>query len=925
MSSETCPTREQLSGYIKGTLPSDAAESVAAHLETCGDCEDTLSAMEQQGDTLLHNLRQPDSLLSELESPECRRAIEAAEAACLGGKKEEGAFPSFASAEMGLSPSAAEPRRLGEYELLAELGRGGMGHVYKARQTLLGKIVALKVLPKSRTSDPRAVARFKREIAAIGKLSHPNIVQALDARDIDGTTVLVMEYVDGIDLAKLIKGNCPNFRLSENGTVPFVPLPIADACELVRQAAVGLQCIHESGLVHRDIKPSNLMLTPQGQVKILDLGLALLGPEHVNGKELTGDGLAMGTPDYIAPEQAGDCHNVDIRADVYSLGCTLYHLLTGRAPFSGPNYKTPFDKTVAHARDTAPPVKSLRADVPDELSSIVERMMAKDLAERFAMPAEVAAILTPYVPGADLSTLLMHVAGDQSSGPAVAAAKGVLPTPSRRRSRRAIAIALKTLGAVLLLAIAIRIVIEIWDPKPPPPKPKPLVAGWCSERCDLGKTSFYPWASKQRTTRKLKPYTWRAPEPVDTISAVSTGDINGDGRLEIVTADGDTLAAYDPWGKELWRQNPVADSRVHVPAGRVGRISPPILDDFDQNGSPELLLLAGSRIEGHGTTKGPLSVVAYDGQGKVVRRFAVLEGQVASPEPPFDFNGDGRPDVVFTTGAHGHPHALCIHDYDTGDSLWQADFADGPALSGVGMTNRKDPDLFVTIPYPCGADSPVGDYDSEHAYAVLFDARGQRLWKQEFREHHSLDASMADLDADGKNDLILLDNAGDAAKLYLLDPKDGRPMATLDGLQRDTHRAWSIADVNGDGRKEIILGDGKKLYVIDGKARILSSKEAVDTQVMATNDLDGDGAIEILARQGQDLVIFDGRLAEIARFRAAGKIQSAIISDLDGDGINEVLLRTGELKKCRLEIVHFEPDVTRSHWTGLNEKQKKRL
>ena len=145
-----------------------------------------------------------------------------------------------------------------------------MGTVYKARQIRLGKIVALKVLPKERTSDPRAVARFEREMKAVGQLSHPNIVQAYDARDIEGTTVLVMEYVDGLDLAKLAR------RAG--------PLPIADACELVRQTAVGLQYIHENGLVHRDIKPSNLMLTPQGQVKILDLGLALLGRKQTPGQ-----------------------------------------------------------------------------------------------------------------------------------------------------------------------------------------------------------------------------------------------------------------------------------------------------------------------------------------------------------------------------------------------------------------------------------------------------------------------------------------------------------------------------------------------------------------------------------------------------------------------------------------------------------------
>ena len=161
-----------------------------------------------------------------------------------------------------LSVLASGLGRLGEYELLAKLGEGGMGAVYKARQVRLDKIVALKVLPKDRTNDPHALARFEREMKAVGRVNHPHIVQAMDAREIEGTTVLVMEFADGLDMGEVLRRHGP--------------LAVADACEMVRQAALGLQAIHEHGLVHRDIKPSNLMLTRQGQVKILDLGLALL-------------------------------------------------------------------------------------------------------------------------------------------------------------------------------------------------------------------------------------------------------------------------------------------------------------------------------------------------------------------------------------------------------------------------------------------------------------------------------------------------------------------------------------------------------------------------------------------------------------------------------------------------------------------------
>ncbi len=175
---------------------------------------------------------------------------------------------------------------------------------------------------------------------------------------------------------------------------------------LARQTAIGLQTIHEHGLVHRDIKPSNLMLSADGEIKILDLGLARLRPEIRSGEEVTATGQGMGTADYMAPEQASDSRTVDIRADIYSLGCTLYKLLTGRAPFSGPDYCTAFEKMNAHVHTSPPAVRRLAPTVPQGLAAIVERMLAKNPADRFATPAEVAEALTPYCAGADLAALL---------------------------------------------------------------------------------------------------------------------------------------------------------------------------------------------------------------------------------------------------------------------------------------------------------------------------------------------------------------------------------------------------------------------------------------------------------------------------------------------------------------------------------------
>jgi serine/threonine protein kinase len=203
-----------------------------------------------------------------------------------------------------------------------------MGTVFKARHSLMNRVVALKVIRRERLTGPQAVARFHREIRAAALLSHPNIVMALDAAQVGDGHFLVMEYVPGVDLARL---------LGQRGK-----LPAGEACDYAYQAALGLQHAHENGMVHRDIKPANLLRADRGHVvKILDMGLARLAGEQMlvgagagaGNDQLTGTGLAMGTLDYIAPEQIDDAHSVDIRADIYSLGCTLFHLLAGRAPY----------------------------------------------------------------------------------------------------------------------------------------------------------------------------------------------------------------------------------------------------------------------------------------------------------------------------------------------------------------------------------------------------------------------------------------------------------------------------------------------------------------------------------------------------------------------------------------------------------------
>lgn len=283
---------------------------------------------------------------------------------------------------------------LGPYVILDCLGEGGMGKVFKARHFTLDRVVALKVLRPEMVADSETVSRFYREIEVAGRLpEHPNLIRAFDAGPFGATHFLAMEYVAGTDLERLVK---------QAG-----PLGVEQACDFMRQAALGLQHAHQHGLVHRDIKPSNLLVSSgpgaaAGTLKILDLGLARLHGAIKNGARentfQTSDGtVTLGTVDYQAPEQALDFHRADIRADVYSLGCTFFYLLTGKPPFgSGPLAV----KLMRHQQAEPPDLKERRPDLPDGLSPIIGRMLAKKPADRYQTPGEVAAALAaPVGPG----------------------------------------------------------------------------------------------------------------------------------------------------------------------------------------------------------------------------------------------------------------------------------------------------------------------------------------------------------------------------------------------------------------------------------------------------------------------------------------------------------------------------------------------
>ena len=254
-------------------------------------------------------------------------------------------------------PALLPGAMLGPYRIERLLNHGGMGEVYVAEDTSMQRRVAVKVLPAHRVGDVAAWQRFQREVLALGRTSpHPNVATAFQAGEHEGRPYLVMELIPGMDLKQYVQ---------QEG-----PLPIARACDLIRQAALGLRHLHVHGIVHRDVKPSNFQLTPEGTVKILDLGLARHTSPQDGGTDdsLTPSGAVLGTPGYLPPEQAWHPRDADVRSDLYSLGCTFYCLLTGGTP----------------EREEPPPVRQRRPEVPKRLAGVVQRLMARDPADRYS-------------------------------------------------------------------------------------------------------------------------------------------------------------------------------------------------------------------------------------------------------------------------------------------------------------------------------------------------------------------------------------------------------------------------------------------------------------------------------------------------------------------------------------------------------------
>ncbi len=402
-----CPSSAILSRYRAGDLSELELGSVSAHIAQCARCKQSLANLPSAPD---------ERLLASKPSPQSRLDSEVDLLDPPGGK--------LVTADPSVMESGDAHRVIGQYQLMSYLGHGGMGKVYRALHVKLKRQVALKCLPNSSRRDPDRKARFLREMEAIGQIEHENIVRATDAGEHEGTLFLVMDLVRGIDLHEFLMAHGP--------------LQVADACAIAREVASGLNYLEQRQIVHRDVKPANIMLSFEGKVKLLDLGLARFNVESGGG--MTSTGQAVGTADYIAPEQVRGEPGVSTPADVYSLGCTLFHMLTGLPVFHGKKYDSAFLKMRGHSDDPPPTATSLRHGLPDELSRFVGQLLAKAPTER-PRPRTIIERLGKWCEGSDLAALARQGAAEAQTrcnssrvdGNAPTAPHSPRPAPGRLR------------------------------------------------------------------------------------------------------------------------------------------------------------------------------------------------------------------------------------------------------------------------------------------------------------------------------------------------------------------------------------------------------------------------------------------------------------------------------------------------------------
>lgn len=417
MIQSVCPTEDEIRAFLQGKLSEESGDQIQGHFSQCRVCLEKSDQLESADDSLMRHLR--------IAPAASGRSLEDGLSDCDGRNdliqndrlwdQQRNALYQIPQLDVSSEDTTGEnlkvedadapdqnPMSVYHYQLQELLGRGGMGVVYRSWHPQLHRPVAVKLLSIARASDTQSIARFQREMRAAGGLDHPGIVRALDAGEWRGTNFLVMEYVEGIDLSRLI-------RVSG-------PLRQADAAAIIVQLAEAIQSAHDNQVIHRDIKPSNVMLTREGAVKVLDFGLALMDPAAggMVAGGATSTGRLLGTLDYLSPEQARGDQSVDHRADVYAMGATLFKLLTGQPPHGTSRGRSVLEHlqnlSTAQPRD----ITSLRQDLAPEFCDALTRMISQDVEARPHSATEVANLLRPFVSEARLSDLALQALANQT-------------------------------------------------------------------------------------------------------------------------------------------------------------------------------------------------------------------------------------------------------------------------------------------------------------------------------------------------------------------------------------------------------------------------------------------------------------------------------------------------------------------------------
>ncbi len=421
---------------------------------------------------------------------------------------------------------------VGKYKLLERVGVGGMGQVFLCEHMFMKRRVAIKVLPPAKAEQPAALGRFYREARAAGLLEHPHIVRTHDIDQDGNLHFIVMEYVDGSDLMGIVK--------------KFGPLDIGRAVHYIRQAATGLDYAFRSGIIHRDVKPGNILIDRTGTAKILDMGLARFYRDQTD--QLTvkyDDKIVLGTADYVAPEQVANSHSVDVRADIYALGASLYFLLAGHPPFpSG----TVSQKLLWHRTKDPTPLRQIRPEIPEGLAAIVAKMMAKDPNARYQTPADIAAELAHWEPATipapspqempQLSPAAYD--GVQAAEPveeSVARKSGPMPSASRLGTGSGVQTIGRQSGIVAAFAV------------PPPPMPSKPVFG-----------SSGPFSPQSRPSSS---------PPPGPFAAIAQSDVATNDRAahENTPADGRAIALEPAFPKGIFVVDPPEPRRTNLLLG----------------------------------------------------------------------------------------------------------------------------------------------------------------------------------------------------------------------------------------------------------------------------------------------------------------------------------------------------------------------